>query len=255
MARKSTVWFKRLAMVAFWLSLVFLAYQVVSLVTPRWHITYSETIVPEGYDLHGIDVSHYQEEIDWKAVSEASVGGNPIVFAFIRATMGAKRKDKRFEENFDEAKQKGIIRGAYHYFDPTESAEQQAEHFLRTVRLAPGDFPPVLDYEVTKKLTKEEIRNTALTWLRIVEKRTGVKPILYTYLKFKQDYFNTKEFDAYPFWIAHYAFLHQNQPSYPGEWKFWQHTEKGRIEGIEGYVDMNVYNGSMFDMRRLLLPE
>lgn len=254
MAKKRRPLFTLFAALFVLLLLTLIAYRIVVFVSPRWHITYSDIVLPEGYDIHGIDVSHYQEEIDWKAVSEATVGENMIYFAFIRATMGEKRRDKRFEENFDEAKQKGIIRGAYHYFDPTESAEKQAKHFLSVVRLESGDLPPVLDYEVTKKLTAEEIRRGALTWLRIVEKKTGVKPILYTYLKFKQDYFNTKEFDAYPFWIAHYSFEHQNEPAYGGEWKFWQHTEKGRLEGIRGEVDMNVYNGSMFDLQRLLIP-
>lgn len=253
MSKKSRPWVILSTVLFLFTTFVLLAYFAVSYIAPRWRIAYDEVVVPDGYEIHGIDVSHYQNEIDWRAVSKAKIAGKTVQFAFIRATMGDKKVDKNFKENFDEAKQKGIIRGAYHFFYPNVSAEKQAKHFIAKVRLEPGDLPPVLDYESTKGLSKEEIQKGALSWLKIIEKEYGVKPILYTYLNFKEKYFNTKEFEGYPVWIAHYTFVNQSIPSYDGTWKFWQHTEKGRLEGIDEKVDLNVYNGSMFDLQKLLI--
>lgn len=253
MSKKLRPWIILSTVLFLFCAFVWLAYLGVSYITPRWHITYSEVAVPSGYEIHGIDVSHYQNEIDWKAVSNAKIAGNSVQFAFIRATMGDKRVDRNFEENFDEAGQKGIIRGAYHFFDTKYPAEVQAKHFITTVDLEPGDLPPVLDYERANGLTDQEIRKGALTWLKMVEKAYGVKPILYTYLNFKKKYFSTKDFEGYPIWIAHYAFTTNNKPLYEGDWKFWQHTEQGRLDGIDHKVDLNVYNGSMFDLQKLLI--
>lgn len=111
-------------------------------------------------------------------------------------------------------------------------------------------YPPVLDIESTGKLTPSQLRDSALVWLRLIERRYGAKPILYTYYKFKTEYLGTPEFSKYPYWIAHY---YVDTLRYDGPWKFWQHTDRGRIKGIKGYVDINCYNGSMYDLQQLTL--
>ena len=85
-----------------------------------------------------------------------------------------------------------------------------------------------------------------------MEDHYHVKPILYTYYKFKDNYLNDSRFDDYPFWIAHY---YVQRLSYEGEWKFWQHTDAGRLPGIKVDVDLNVYNGSFYDLQQLTLKE
>ena len=92
-----------------------------------------------------------------------------------------------------------------------------------------------------------EVRKAALEWLRIVEARCGQKPIIYTSYKFKLKYLDTDEFAEFPYWIAHY---YVDKVEYKGEWKFWQYTDCGRLPGITGNVDCNVYNGSMYDLKR-----
>ena len=87
-------------------------------------------------------------------------------------------------------------------------------------------------------------------WLDIVENHYGVKPIIYTYYKFKTRYLNDSVFDDYPYWIAHY---YVDKVEYKGEWKFWQHTDAGKLPGIKGYVDFNIYNGSFYDLRQLCI--
>ena len=88
--------------------------------------------------------------------------------------------------------------------------------------------------------------------IREFEKEYGVKPILYTGYRFRVDILNTPEFDAYPYWIAHYYI---NELEYKGKWTFWQHTDCGKVQGIRGFVDCNIFNGSPEELRELTLPE
>ena len=89
-----------------------------------------------------------------------------------------------------------------------------------------------------------------LQWLDIVEKHYQTKPIIYTYFKFKTRYLNDSIFDQYPYWIAHY---YVDSLEYQGPWKFWQHTDVGRLPGIKGNVDFNIYNGSYYDLRQMTI--
>ena len=158
--------------------------------------------------------------------------------------------DRKFRHNFRKAQQYGLVRGAYHYFSPGISGDEQAHHFIKNVPLEKGDLPPVLDVEVLGRLKPETLRREVLEWLEMMEKRFGTPPIIYTYLTFKKNYLNTPEFDRYPFWIAHYKV---KKLRYKGAWDFWQHTEEGCIDGITGTVDFNVYNGSLDDLQKLTI--
>lgn len=218
--------------------------------TSRWRALYGEIDYPSGYSIHGIDVSHHQGKIDWERVSQAKVAGEPLEFVIIKATEGKSIFDANFNENFYLARQYGIIRGAYHFFSPSVSGDQQARYYMQQVHLDEGDLPPVLDIEIKGDLSVPDLQREALEWLQLLEQRYGVPPIIYTGLKFKESYLSTPAFDRYPFWIAHY---YVKQVGYKGEWKFWQHTDLGRIEGIEEAVDLNIYNGSMYDLRRLTI--
>lgn len=218
----------------------------------RWRAIYGEPVYPDGYEIRGIDISHYQERVNWEKLRNASIGDSPVSFVFIKATEGEKLFDDNFNRNFANAKRNDIIRGAYHFFIPGISARKQAEFYLSIAQLEPGDLPPVLDIEKKGDLTPEQLRREAKTWLDIVEKEYGVKPILYTGYKFKVDYLNTPEFDAYPYWIAHY---YVEKLAYKGKWTFWQHTDCGKVSGINGFVDCNIFNGSLQELEALTLPE
>ena len=217
-----------------------------------WRGLYGEADLPQGYSIRGIDVSHHQGDIDWTKVRHARIGDNPVSFVFIKATQGDDMTDKRYAENIKEAREAGLTCGAYHYFQPGVDAEKQALHFIRHAHLQAGDLPPVLDVEVTGDLTMEQLRAETLKWLKTVEKRYGVRPILYTYHKFREQYLNSAIFDNYPYWIAHY---YVDTLRYDGDWKFWQHTDRGRVDGIRGDVDFNSYNGSMYDLQQLTIKE
>ncbi len=223
---------------------------IVSPYTSKWQALYGNENYPEGFSIHGIDISHHQGEINWKKLRNAEVKGEPICFVFIKATEGRSLLDENFNDNFYQAQEYGFLRGAYHYFKPNVSATEQAKYFLKQVHLESGDLPPVLDIEEKGTLTVPQLRKAALTWLNRVEKKYGVAPIIYTNYKFKRDYLNTEGFERYPYWIAHY---YVSKLSYKGSWRFWQHTDCGRLDGIRNKVDLNIYNGSMYDLKHLCI--
>ena len=220
----------------------------------RWRALYGDVSYPEGYEIHGIDISHYQGEIDWETLkNNGMIEKCPVRFVMIKATEGSSKIDDNFIDNFYNAREYGFIRGAYHFYSVYSPAEAQARYFIKNVKLEAGDLPPVLDVEhKPKNQTDEEFKKSILTWLDIVEEEYGVKPIIYTYYKFKMKYLSDKVFDDYPYWIAHY---YVDKVEYNGQWKFWQHTDCGKLPGISGYVDFNIYNGSFYDLRRLTIQK
>lgn len=198
----------------------------------------------------GIDVSQYQGDIKWNEVSfinERFV----IDFIFIRSTMGEKKVDKKFNENWAGAKSIHKLRGAYHYFRPNENSTKQAENFIRTVKLHPGDLPPVLDIEEhPRQQSMDSLKVGLKRWLSIVEKHYKVRPILYSGDKYYSDFLE-KEFSDYPLWIANYNFWTENPKDH---WDFWQFSEKGSVQGIKGFVDLNMYQHNIAKLEELGIP-
>lgn len=208
--------------------------------------------LPEGFTVHGIDVSHHQGKIDWELLrNQATIDGQPLSFAFIKATEGTDLVDSRFKENFAAAKKHGILRSAYHFYRVGASAKQQAEHFIHQVKLEAGDLPPVLDVEVKPaSVSQENFRQGILEWLLRVEQHYGVKPILYTYHSFHQQYMNDSVFNLYPYWIAHY---YVDSVRYRGPWAFWQHSDSGQLPGIKEKVDLDLFRGSFEELQQLTI--
>lgn len=217
----------------------------------RWKALYGTIKYPDG-KVRGIDISHYQEEIDWKKLRKADIQGAPVSFMFIKATEGTDIIDENFNLNFYNARKNDIIRGAYHFYSPTTPAERQARFFCKIVQLEGDDLPPVLDVETRGELTNKQLQSEVLKWMKIVERHYGVKPILYTSYKFRNSYLNTKDLQEYPYWIAHY---YVDSLSYRGDWAFWQHTDAGKVAGIRGDVDINLFNGTFDDLVGLTIKK
>ena len=217
----------------------------------RWRALYGDAEYPEGYEIHGIDISHYQGKIDWEQLKNAMIKGCPVRFVIIKSTEGSSQLDENFRENFNQVRDFGFIRGVYHFWSNKSTAREQAYFFLDQVHLTDGDLPPVLDIE-HKPADKsvEDFQRDVLTWLHIVEDKYHAKPIIYTYYKFKEQYLSAPVFDDYPYWIAHY---YVDKVQYKGKWKFWQHTDVGKLPGIKGYVDFNIYNGSYYELKQLCI--
>lgn len=243
-----------------WIGIVLVSFVYVALfyyffVSPysfRWKAIYGEPEYPAEYNVRGIDISHYQNSIKWEKLRNASLNNDPVRFIIIKATEGSTLFDDDFNDNFFQAKENDFIRGAYHFFVPGVDAETQANFYLHQVHLVPGDLPPVLDIEKTGKLSKQQLQKDVKKWLDIVEKKYGVKPIIYTSYKFKKDFLDTSIFNEYPYWIAHY---YVDKLEYKGDWVMWQHTDCGKVDGIKGCVDCNVFNGSINDLEAFTLQD
>lgn len=206
--------------------------------------------IPESYNIHGIDVSKYQETIVWEEVKAMKVKEIQLGFSFIKATEGIGNIDPRFGRNWKKAKQAGLYRGAYHFFVGSKDGRMQAENFIDKVELEPGDLPPVLDIEQLNGSTSTQLKKEAKTWLSMVEQHYGVKPIIYTNVDFYNRHLGS-EFDQYPLWVAHY--YQEKQPRISRGWAFWQHSDEGRVNGILSKVDFNVFNGDSVEFSNLLL--
>ena len=226
-------------------------YYFIRFLTTPQYIEYPEfgINIPSGYSIHGIDVSRYQRVINWREVKDMKVENIKIGFAFIKATEGVGKIDGEFRRNWLQAEQKKIPKGAYHFFIAGKSGKAQAENFISIVKLKKGDLPPVLDIEEAYGTNEEVMIKEISDWLNKVESYYGTKPILYTNIYFYNRYLKT--FDKYPFWIAHY--LQPNKPRLKRKWIFWQHSERGRVNGIKSAVDFNVFAGDSSDFKELLL--
>ncbi len=194
--------------------------------------------------VQGIDVSHYQNEIDWRQVKAAGTR-----FAFIKATEGGDMLDPRFRENWAGAKQAGVPRGAYHFVFWCRPARDQIRWFIRNVPKDPDALPPVLDVEWSHKTSCRKpapaaARAKMREMLKAFHAHYGKKPVIYTDINFHEDVLaGTKEFDDYPFWVRSVADKPQerydNRP-----WEFWQFTATGMVPGVRGDVDRNAFFGS-----------
>lgn len=200
----------------------------------------SASIVPNNFfkksesdTIFGIDISYHQKSIKWSSI-------NGVDFVFIKATEGVSIQDLKFSENWDSAKRRGLIRGAYHFYRPYVGAKEQFINFKKMVRLKSGDLPPVLDAEIESRNPKK-LKNDYKIWLNLVEKHYGVVPIIYCSSSFYRKYFKEPYFKRYTFWIANYVTNDINKVH--NNWHFWQHTCFGKVDGISTHVDKNIFNG------------
>ncbi len=206
--------------------------------------------VPMGYTVHGIDISHHQGNIVWPAVKKMQVKDITLDFAYIKATEGLSKVDDCYKRNWMKCRELYIPHGAYHFYLPNKSGAAQAINFIKTVKLQPGDLPPVVDIEKMYGTTPEAMRIELKLWLNMIETHYGVKPIIYTYVNFYENYLG-KDFDGYPLWIAHY--VQRRQPRIQRDWAFWQFNEHGTVNGITASTDFNVFNGDTATFNQLLV--
>ena len=184
----------------------------------------------------GIDVSHYQNQINWKAVAEEK----DVTYVYIKATENAGLTDKMFQTNLREARRAGIPVGCYHFFSPTAAPAAQLKNLTSVVpNLKEHDLIPMIDVEVRGKATPEDMRRRLKVFLKGVEDYYGVKPLIYTGMNFYNKYL-AGYFDDYLFMIAKYS---EGVPELNGNPKFamWQFSASGRVKGIKGPVDCSCF--------------
>jgi lysozyme len=196
----------------------------------------------------GADVSEYEDTIDFgKMATEKQ-------FVFIRASHGLHH-DATYLDNWSEAKKYGIVRGAYHYIDPTEDYASQVRYFVKTVKLEKGDFYPVLDLEnppLWAHIKQADRIKYVLKWVHVLERVYGVKPIIYMSPSFVDKVLGVQEAEAlkhYPLWVAHYRVAY---PWIPAPWNsyiIWQYSEHGKCQGVASDCDTDVAPGTLADLQ------
>ncbi|MCL2634163.1 MAG: calcium-translocating P-type ATPase, PMCA-type [Oscillospiraceae bacterium] len=206
----------------------------------------------QKYPVRGVDVSSYQGVIDWEILAD-----NNIDFAFIKATEGSSHVDEKFAYNWEKAlSDTDLLIGAYHFFSYDSSGITQAENFIKTVPIVSGTLPPVIDIEfygdIEKNLPSREHTGEILNdMLIILEEHYGHKPIIYATMKSYNLYIKN-EYEEYPIWIRDVI----KKPVLPDgrEWVFWQYSHRETLngyDGVERFIDMNVFYGSTYELREL----
>jgi lysozyme len=193
--------------------------------------------------VQGADVSKWQGNFDWNSAN--------VTFGFARISDGLNYIDAYFDSNWQKMKAAGVLRGAYQYFRPGQSASAQAQMMVDKVgKLGPGDLPCVVDVEATDGQSGATIASRLKTWLDIVEAGTGKRPIIYTGPYFWQDQVGSSAFTDYPLWIAHYGATCPSIPDYWSKWTFWQYCDGNTQYCSNGKGwDRNVFNGSLSELQ------
>lgn len=193
----------------------------------------------------GIDVSKYQGAIDWPAVRGAG-----IAFAFVRVSDGLSDPDPTFATNWAGAAAAGVMRGAYQFFRPLRDPVAQADLVVDAMGpLGPGDLPPVVDVEVADGVDPVTLAAAVRAWLERVEGRTGRRPIIYTGAHVWADALDGADLSDYPLWLAQWDRDCPTVPAPWDDWTFWQTSATGRVAGIAGDVDTDVFRGDLAALR------
>lgn len=203
------------------------------------------------YDVKGVDVSIFQKDIDWKGLESEGID-----FAFIKATEGSSHIDKNFEKNWKESHKTNMKVGAYHFMSYDSSGEKQAKNFISQVNKRSRFLPPAVDVEFYGEYIKEGMHPSKSQMYKVLdvlldefEDEYNVKPIIYTNTYIYDTYISGR-YDDYEIWIsAHDIPKKLNDGK---KWTFCQYTFYDKSQYIangEKYVDMNVFNGSKWDLR------
>ncbi|MBO5055243.1 MAG: leucine-rich repeat protein [Lachnospiraceae bacterium] len=212
-------------------------------------------LIAEKYELQGIDVSHYQGDIDWEIIEEQNIN-----FAYIKATEGSSHIDECFEKNWKAAQKTGIWIGAYHFFSFDSPGRSQAASYIDTVGSLSGKLAPVIDVEyygdkAENPPEREEVIRELKEMLIVLEEHYRIKPVIYTTYKAYYDFIKD-EFKEYPLWIRNVYFT----PfiNLGNNWTFWQYTDTAVLEGYKGeekYIDRNVFNGTREELKSLIVVD
>lgn len=202
----------------------------------------------EEFPIRGIDVSAYQGNIEWDKVKN-----DGFKFVYIKATEGKDFTDSTFIVNWENAKKVNMKRGAYHFFTFGSHGTAQAAHFINVVPKEEDCLPPVVDVEFggnsskipSKELLQKELRD----YIYRIENHYNRKPILYVTYEAYEAYI-MGDFEEYTIWIRDvikFPYIKDNR-----SWSIWQYNNRGRVNGISAFVDLNVFNGKQIEFNKLI---
>lgn len=184
---------------------------------------------------HGIDISHHNTNVDFSKIKQD--------FIFLKATEGETFIDSTFKSRWEEVGERGIVRGAYHFYRANKDPIKQARHFCKVVGTLKDSDMLVLDMETTDGVSASALRVGAKLFLETVEALTGKVCIIYSGHYFLVDLKLDETFKRYPLWLARYTSVTPVPPRPWTEWTFWQYSETAIVEGV-GKCDVNHYKKS-----------
>jgi len=202
--------------------------------------------------LRGIDISHYQPTPDPNALNSSG-----LAFCWVKATQGNQYKYSSFVTQYDAVSKSALLRGAYHFFDPSVDGTTQAKFFSDMVlqSFTAGDLPPMIDVEMALNGTSaaDAIANLKAC---IAQMKTdfGLQPVIYTNFYYWRDTLgNPKGFSASPLWLAAYS---ANPPNVPGDWgnmTIWQYRSDYPATFYNPTLDIDAdyFYGSISDLWNL----
>lgn len=199
------------------------------------HILFRPSTNRIRHHYDGIDVSHHQGRIDWKEVAK----DRNIRFVYIKATQGTTIKDEYYDRNIKGARRQGLRCGSYHYLSSSTPVRKQFRHFLNTIRKHRQDLIPMIDVERegVRGWTRRQVQDSVAMFASLVRKNFGKKPLVYSQANFYNSH-------LVPRFNSYFLFLGRYSPARPavkgtGRHNIWQFTEKGKIRGIHGHVDLD----------------
>ena len=190
-----------------------------------------------GYKVHGLDISHHQEKVNWTLVDKK------YKFIILKATEGQNFLDTDFLYNWNNARLNGFVVGAYHFFVMTSSGEAQADFYISKVPDSEKTLPPIIDLEIsTKKYKKPDVIEHLRVMVEKLEKHYKKRVIFYVNYNTYNAYIKG-EFPENKIWITDYKYFPKIEEE--NRWIIWQVSRRGRIEGIPGFTDKNVLRKGM----------
>jgi len=198
----------------------------------------------ERYPVRGVDLSHHQGSIDWTLLERRQAR-----FAYIKASEGATFRDPGFRANWESALAAGVVPGAYHYFTLCKSGAEQAVNFVSAAGWTKSQgLPPAIDLEFGGNCPRRppvgELVSELQSFLRAVERVWGCVPVLYVTQDFHNRY-TANRFGSHPVWVR--DIFRSPRLESGRDWRLWQFANRGRLAGVPGFVDLNVFNGSIAD--------
>lgn len=199
---------------------------------------------------YGLDISHFQGDV----MSEMS-NKDSLTFIICKATEGITYIDNDFRSNWHEIKEKGFIRGAYHFYLFQDDPRQQAKHFAYNIAdIESSDIAPIVDVEqgsMDPKVGGSAMRAQLKVFLKELESDLNRKPIIYTDYGFAQEYLNDPFFADYDLWLAEYT--GDRKPNLPNTWKtkglkIWQKSDT--YHAYSKTIDLDQYHGALADLTR-----
>ncbi len=196
----------------------------------------------------GIDVSYAQKNINWTKVKAAGIDFAMIRLGYRGYQTGLLNLDEFYHKNIQEATAAGIETGVYFFSQALteKEAEEEAEFVIQNIQSFNITYPVVFDWEVitsgparTDNLEGSMLTRCCIAFCKKIEE-AGYKPMVYASLNLlrkQYDKYEIKELTGYDLWLAEY----KEYPEFPYEFKMWQYTDNGFIDGIEYPTDLNVY--------------